>query len=222
MIGSRTSVAVLAVFLSQVPKDEAPDPEKAFRALWVAAEADPKEADFAKVRELYAKTPGYRPYSLHPKQVQELARATEEGDLARAERLATRILTEHPLALEPRLISAFLRSKAGDKKGEARDLALFQGQLKAITEGKHGKDPADAFVVLSVLEEYDVLKTMGDPERKGQAHSVVDGHHFDVLTVIDPKTKAEREVYFNIDAPWGALSKSFNIKVPGPPEVNPK
>jgi hypothetical protein len=65
-----------------------------------------------------------------------------------------------------------------------------------------GTGPDDAYRVVSVAQEYEVLRLLG-LEMRSQALHVINGQPYDVLTVRDTATGAEREVWFDISRFYG-------------------
>lgn len=65
-----------------------------------------------------------------------------------------------------------------------------------------GTGPDDAYRVVSVAQEYEVLRLLG-LEMRSHALHVIDGRPFDVLTARDPATGATREVWFDISRFYG-------------------
>jgi hypothetical protein len=60
-----------------------------------------------------------------------------------------------------------------------------------------GTGPDDAYRVVSATQQADVLRLLG-LEQRSRVLRVIDGRPFDVLTVYDPATANEREVWFDI------------------------
>ena len=58
-----------------------------------------------------------------------------------------------------------------------------------------------AFEVISVNEEYGLIRSLG-LKPTSQALAENKGHSYDVITVIDPQTNKESQLYFNIDKPF--------------------
>jgi len=74
----------------------------------------------------------------------------------------------------------------------------LQGLLDSITKSADGKSFETAFQVIEVHEEYVLLRFMGLTPSK-QSMSEKNGHSFDVLEAVNPKTSEKVTLYFNID-----------------------
>jgi hypothetical protein len=94
-----------------------------------------------------------------------------------------------------------------DKKAEFHKAVLL-GLLNSIKSGNDGRSEKTPFYVITIDEEYTLLKFLG-LQRGSQGLNHIDGHTFDVLTVTDPKTGETIKLYFNIDVVWAAETKLF-------------
>ena len=86
--------------------------------------------------------------------------------------------------------------------------------MDSILLSGDGKDFATAFRVISVDEEYSILRVMRI-ERVTQSLVEHDGSQFDVLSAKDPESGRDFQLYFNIDLPMKWLNAKF-AKVGGP------
>jgi hypothetical protein len=73
---------------------------------------------------------------------------------------------------------------------------------KILSRGD-GSSQASAYKVRSVADEYAIIKHLG-LETKQQA-LIVGNRAYDKLTVVDPATGAEREIWFDISSFYGAF-----------------
>lgn len=75
---------------------------------------------------------------------------------------------------------------------------VLQGLLDSITKSSDGKSYETAFEVIEVDEEYVLLRFMGlMPSKQSMAEK--NGHSFDVMETVNPKTKEKVTLHFNID-----------------------
>lgn len=80
--------------------------------------------------------------------------------------------------------------------------------VDSILRSGTGRDYASAFQVISVDEEYSVLRIL-QLEVTNQSLAAHEGSEFDVMKVKDTKTGAEGVVYFNVDLPKKWLNKQL-------------
>jgi len=106
-------------------------------------------------------------------------------------------------------IAFVANSESGNKEKAEFHKAVIRGLLDSIQENKHGSSEEDAFVVISVHEEYTFLMFSNMHVTK-QSLSHKDGHSYDIMVCTDTKDKG-REVtaYFNIDIPEQSLRNAL-------------
>jgi len=74
----------------------------------------------------------------------------------------------------------------------------LQGLLDSITHSGDGRSFENAYEVIAVHEEYVILRFMGLMPSK-QSESEKNGHSYDILEAVNPKTNEKITLYFNID-----------------------
>ncbi len=82
------------------------------------------------------------------------------------------------------------------------------GLLKSLRGSGDGKSAATAMKVISVEEEYFLLRMM-DQQPGKQALSTCNGDPCDIMTTYDPESKQEITWYFNVAIPMRHLSESL-------------
>jgi len=75
---------------------------------------------------------------------------------------------------------------------------ILQGLLDSITHFGDGKSFETAFQVIEVHEEYVILRFMGLMPSK-QSMSEKNGHSYDVMEAVNPKSNEKVTLYCNID-----------------------
>ena len=98
-----------------------------------------------------------------------------------------------------------------DKKAEFHKTILL-GLLNSIQNGNDGLSAKTPFSVITIDEEYTILRFLGYQFGGSQSLQHTDGHTFDVLTAKNTKTNQEAKLYFNIDVVWAAETKIFGGK----------
>jgi len=105
------------------------------------------------------------------------------------------------------IIAQLAFEKLGKHEDSEREKDIVGGLARSISAGHKGTSASDAFVAVSVAEEYRSLFLLGWSSN-GQSLVRQDGHVFDVFKVTDRKSGAAREVWFNIDLFFG---KEFGL-----------
>jgi len=76
-------------------------------------------------------------------------------------------------------------------------------RIATLIAGTDGLTRQTAFKVKSVDEEYQVLAALGLKAEQQDLIMGDDGHPYDMLTAVDPRTGAKREVWFDIKSFFG-------------------
>jgi len=95
--------------------------------------------------------------------------------------------------------------KAGNTEKAEEYLYKYQGLITSIIATGDGKNAESAYVVISPSDEFTITQFFGYSVSQ-QLLQDQNGHYFDILTALN-KAGEEKEIYFNIDKPFGSLSK---------------
>ncbi len=94
-----------------------------------------------------------------------------------------------------------------DKKADFYK-AVLVGLLSSIKNGNDGFSAEKPFSVITIDEEYTLMKFLGY-QFSSQSLQSINGHKFDVFTATNAKTSEKVKLYFNIDVIWKAESEIF-------------
>ena len=170
--------------------------QKDFDTLLARVKKSDDSIDFAQLRRLYSQTDSYSPYGDSSKK--EMYTALNNNDFKKARSLADEALKENYLNIDAHFVKMIACDKLGEAACSAHHKYVAKGIIDSILKSGDGKSLESALFVISVAEEYAVVRVSGlRPVSQALNHS--DGHSYDVLTVIDPNTKEEGKLYFNID-----------------------
>jgi hypothetical protein len=170
--------------------------QKDFDALLAKVKKSDDSVDFAQLRRLYTQTDAYSPYGDSAKK--EMYTVLNNNDFKKARSLADEALTENYLNIDAHLVKMIACDKLGEAACSAHHKYVAKGIIDSILKSGDGKSTKGAMFVISVAEEYAVIRVLG-LRPVGQALNHSEGHSYDVLTVMDPNTKEESTLYFNID-----------------------
>jgi len=176
-----------------------------YREMLALAQQNPQDADFHALRMAYTRSAEYAPYSHDAERVATLGRALRAGDLAAALEASLALLDWNYLDIEAHMAADYVYTSLGDETESAYHRAFARGLIAAILATGDGHGPGGAFIVISVPEEYTVLRVLGLRAIQQALHQI-DGHWFDVVDVQHRTTGASMQVYFNVDLPRGWLS----------------
>lgn len=214
--GFRRYAAMLALALSMMQTALAAQDPAARQADFDAAvdrlrRADPT-VDFTRLRTLSTELPGYEPYAEGDNN-KDMNAAMGRSDFKEALRLARVDLDADYLDIDAHIVAMIASDKTGDTKSFEHHRWVVKSIYDSITGSGDGKTSATAYRVVTVREEYAALMILG--LRRSKQALVHDGpHSFDVLTAVDPETKAETTIYFNIDPIIAHQTKLFSKEKP--------
>jgi hypothetical protein len=179
--------------------------EKAFKEIVERMKKSDTTVDFKAARMLYAELDAYSPMGGQGGYTKLIA----AGENQKALDLADETLRENYLDIDAHWAALTVANTLKDEKRSAHHLYMVKGILDSIVKSGDGRSEATAFVVISISEEYAMLRAF-KLRSKGQAALRKDGHNFDVLTCVDPaKPETEAKMYFNTDAIWRGYAKMF-------------
>jgi Domain of unknown function (DUF4919) len=184
--------------------------DQKFEELLVAAQKDPKKADWNALRHAFAETSHYQPYNAGwREEISKVTKNLREGNLKEAEAALTRLLErERYMRIDALALAVALYEKTEDSEKARMHKGLLEGLSATVFAPSLGKSFEKPIEVLYIEEEYAVLAAMGS-KLKHQALSERDGHRFDVLTTEAKPREPERQLYFNIDIPWRSFERSM-------------
>jgi len=165
-----------------------------------AAIRDPGSADFHALRMAYAQSEGYAPYIHDAEHLEALRAALQADDFQAALDAIEGLLAYNYLDIEAHMAADYIYTRLDDAGHSAYHRAFAKGLIDAILATGSGRDFATAFDVLSVTEEYTILRVLG-LRPAGQRLVQHEGHWFDILAAQHPSREEPFEVYFNIDLP---------------------
>jgi hypothetical protein len=114
------------------------------------------------------------------------------------------VLENDYLDIDAHMFAGLAYEKTNQPEKAAFHRAVGNGLLRSILASGDGRTPATAFVVISVDEEYSVLRHYG---LHSDEQSLVEsgGHSYDVLTADDGKTAEKATVVFLVDRPMAKI-----------------
>jgi tetratricopeptide (TPR) repeat protein len=114
---------------------------------------------------------------------------------------------------------AFVACSKLNKPAEAAlHRKIFNALLDSIQRSGDGKTPETAWFVVTISEEYALLQTRLGLQQNVQALVNQNGHAYDRLEVVNPKTNEKQVLWFNTDFDLG----QYHPPAPRTPEENAK
>jgi hypothetical protein len=194
----RWTLLILALALVAAPaRSVAQDAEARYQGLLAAAKAG-QAVDWQAMRFAYADRPSFNVMDTSQNAaLKTMFTALNGGDFAGALAAAKREIDADYVDADAHLVAAIADDKLGDAAGSARERAIALGLWKSMETGD-GKTAASAFTVISVGEEYSLMRAH---QRRVTEQALVNagGHSYDVLTTVAQGGGDVQTCYFLID-----------------------
>ncbi len=163
--------------------------------------------DFLRLRLAYTHSEYYQPYdkTLSEKH-RDMTRMIESGEFRTALETASDILTIVFTDIRSHLYSGFIYEQLDNQTLKRYHYDIVEGLLSSILTHGNGTTPYSAYVVISTLEEHELLDWQGF-EMIHQRLTRQGENHYDVLLVQPRRGGNQQELYFNIDLPFSRIDK---------------
>jgi hypothetical protein len=164
--------------------------------------------DYTTLRDAYARSSSYDPYTGGTAQLRRpFEQAFAAGDCDSAVKQGQAILEKNFVSIDTHLVLGTCHGRLGQTDRAEHHTAMARGLIQSILATGDGKTPQTAFSVISVAEEYSLLRVLG-ARKVQQALVDNDGHSYDLITV-QTRSGATAEVYFNVDRVMSWAAKEF-------------
>jgi len=188
------------------PKETA---DQRFEKLQAEAMKEPEKADWKALREAFAETSQYQPYSIEvDEKLKGIAKAIGRGETRESEAALLKLLErDRHMRFDTVAMLMMLYQRTDQPEKAEKYKKILDGILGVLKFPKAGTSFANPIEVLFIQEEYLVTTNMPIAGRETVGH---DGHRFDVFEIEADGDKPAWKVFFNIDLPRKALSKSLD------------
>jgi hypothetical protein len=170
-----------------------------------------KNVDFKALRLSYTKTQDYKPYGADDSAKDAAFDALNKKNYAEAVRQAESVLETNYVDLDAHLLCRIAYREMGNLEKYAFHNSVLKGLVSSLYASGDGTTPEEAIVVISVQEEYFLMNANGLKSIKNSSFTA-NGHHYDKMDVENKKTAEKMVIYFNIDIPYGWLTKNLQKK----------
>jgi hypothetical protein len=180
------------------------EPIMTYEELLAAVQADPEGGDYHALRMAYARTDEYAPYVQDAENIEKLRAALTGRDMESALEAVAQLLAQNYLDIEAHMAGDYVYTMLEQYDDSAYHRAFARGLIQAILATGDGRGFETAFIVLTVSEEYTVLRVIGLIPGNQQLVER-EGHWFDILSGRQRDSSETLDLYFNIDLPRGWL-----------------
>ena len=180
------------------PKSSAKENQK-YESLLEKVKKGDRTVNFTELRFAFFESSYYNPYA-PMLTYRPLWGAVAQKNYAEAIKIAQSVFEKNFIEVNANMVAHIAYRETGDTERAAFHRFMADGMLASIKSTKDGKTPETAFEVISVSEEYGLMRSMAlRPIRQSLIQDK--GHFLDALVVLD-NANQESTVFFNIDKPF--------------------
>lgn len=183
---------------------KSPDAKKRYGELLEKAKKG-EAVDFREMRLAFFETPEYNPMT-GMFDYRALNAPLSQGDYAGAVKAAESVLEKNFVDLNAHMVAYIAHRETKNEEKAKYHRAIADGLLESIKATGDGKSPQTAFEVISISEEYAMFRALGVRAVK-QSLVQDNGHSYDAVVVVDPRTNQQTTYYFNVDKPFSAYGR---------------
>ena len=127
-----------------------------------------------------------------------MARDLNAKDFARALKDADTVLASEYVNMDAHFVAYVANRELGNTDQSEFHRTVFRGLVDSIMHSGDGKSPKTAWVVITVDEEYVILRVLGfRPSQQSLLNQ--DGHAYDEMKVKNVDDNSDQTFYFNVD-----------------------
>lgn len=181
-----------------------PAEKQKYESLLEKVKKGDRTVDFTELRLAFFESSNYNPYA-PMLTYRPLWGAVTQKAYAEAIKIAQSVLEKNFVEVNAHMVAHIAYRETGDTERAAFHRFMADGLLASIKSSNDGKAPETAFHVISVSEEYGLMRSL---ELRPTKQSLIEnkGHYLDALIVLD-KTNQQSTVYFNVDKPFSWKKK---------------
>jgi hypothetical protein len=182
----------------------ASEAKRKYDALLEKAKKGEGAVDYKALRFAYFETPAYSP-TVGMIDYRALWTHVMQQNWPEAAKQAELVLQSNYVDVNAHMVASIAYREQGNEEKAKLHRRWADGLLDSIKAGGDGKSAATAWHVISISEEYAVLRSLS-LRAVGQSLANEKGHAYDVMKTVDPKN-VEATFYFNIDKLFSAYGR---------------
>jgi uncharacterized protein DUF4919 len=169
-----------------------------YSKLVATLQAGNTDVDYGRLRLSYMDSPEYKQAKDTDKKEKAMASELGAKNYAAALKDANTVLASDYVNMDAHFVAYVANRELGAADKANFHQAVFHGLVDSIFKSGDGKSPEKAWVVITVHEEYVILRVLGyRPSQQSLQNK--DGHAFDVMNVKKIDDGSEATFYFNVD-----------------------
>jgi hypothetical protein len=193
----RWFVLLLLAPLAMTNFAAAKDPSE-YAGLLASLKAGNTDIDYTRLRISYMESPERQKAKDVSNPEKAMFKSLSRKDFPEALKVAETVLASEYINMDAHFIAAMAHREMGDTERAEFHRTVFRSLIDSIRNSGDGKSMETAWVVVTVHEEYVVLRALGY-QPSGQALLEKDGHSYDQMKVKNAEDGTEQTIYFNID-----------------------
>lgn len=183
------------------PALAAADQPSEYATLLASLKAGKTGIDYARLRLSYPDSPEYKAAKDTSDAEKAMFEALNKKDYPTALKEAEEVLEIEYVNIDAHYVALVANREMGATEKSEFHRTIFRGLLNSIRNSGDGLSIEKAWVVITVHEEYVLLRALGyGPPEQSLMHK--DGHSYDVMKVKSTKDGTEQTFYFNVDIPF--------------------
>ena len=183
------------------PAVAALDQPSEYASLLASLKAGKTDIDYTRLRLSYMDSPEYKAAKDVSDSEKAMFEALNKKDYPAALKNAEAVLGSEYVNMDAHFVAYIANREMGAMDKAAFHRTVFRGMIDSIRNSGDGKSPEKAWVVISVHEEYVLLRVLGfKPSEQSLIHK--DGHSYDEMKVKNAEDGTEQTFYFNVDIPF--------------------
>jgi hypothetical protein len=199
----RPILAVLGLLavVSLTPAIAAPNQPSEYATLLASLKAGKTDIDYARLRLSYMDSPEYKAAKDISKSEKAMFEELDKKDYPAALKDAETVLASEYVNIDAHFVAMEANRQMGVMEKAKFHLTVFRALIDSIRNSGDGKSLEKAWIVITVHEEYVLLRVLGFmPSEQSVMHK--DGHSYDVMKVKNAEDGTEQTFYFNVDIPF--------------------
>jgi hypothetical protein len=190
---------VLLAFLA-MPLATAQNKPSKYATLLAQLKSGKTDIDYARLRLSYVDSPEQKNAKDTSDAEKAMTLALRNKDYPKAIAEADKVLAGEYVNLDAHFVEFVASQESANREQAEFHRTIFRGLLDSIRNSGDGKSTKTAWVIISVHEEYVLLRVLGYQPSQ-QSLSSENGHFYDVMKVKKADDGTEQTFYFNTDIP---------------------
>ena len=194
-------VLCLLAVVALPPALAAPDQPSEYASLLASLKAGNTDINYTRLRLSYMDSPEYKAAKDVSSSEDAMFEALNKKDYPAALKSAEAVFESNYVNIDAHYVDFMANREMGATEKAEFHRTVFRGLINSIRNSGDGKSPETAWVVISVHEEYVLLRVLGfKPSEQSVTHK--DGHSYDIMKVKNATDGTEQTFYFNVDIPF--------------------